>query len=114
MKIKHEHIRMAMNAWAYPDGEKVPAAEIARTYFELGMTFPELYDDSHPEALPVIPRKFSVGWIKTPLMLLKKCRLCYRRSKRRCRLCWWPVCAATVLNITVRLSNGGMAGEGCR
>lgn len=51
MKIKHEHIRMAMNAWAYPDGEKVPAAEIARTYFELGMTFPELYDDSHPEAL---------------------------------------------------------------
>ncbi|EOP0071478.1 toxin YdaT family protein [Escherichia coli] len=51
MKIKHEHIRMAMNAWAYPDGEKVPAAEIARTYFELGMTFPELYDDSHPGAL---------------------------------------------------------------
>ncbi len=39
MKIKHEHIRMAMNAWAYPDGEKVPAAEIARTYFELGMDF---------------------------------------------------------------------------
>lgn len=71
MKIKHEHIRMAMNAWAYPDGEKVPAAEIARTYFELGMTFPELYDDSHPEAPPVIHRKFSVGWIKTPLMLLK-------------------------------------------
>ncbi|MFU1579673.1 toxin YdaT family protein, partial [Escherichia coli] len=26
MKIKHEHIRMAMNAWARPDGEKVPAA----------------------------------------------------------------------------------------
>ncbi|EGE2153031.1 Rha family transcriptional regulator, partial [Escherichia coli] len=25
MKIKHEHIRMAMNAWARPDGEKVPA-----------------------------------------------------------------------------------------
>lgn len=71
MKIKHEHIRMAMNAWAYPDGEKVPAAEIARTYFELGMTFPELYDDSHPKPWPVIPRKFSVGWIKTPLMLLK-------------------------------------------
>ncbi len=48
MKIKHEHIRMAMNAWAHPDGEKVPAAEITRAYFELGMTFPELYDDSHP------------------------------------------------------------------
>ncbi|EGQ0035143.1 Rha family transcriptional regulator, partial [Escherichia albertii] len=51
MKIKHEHIRMVMNAWARPDGEKVPAAEITRAYFELGMTFPELYDDSHPEAL---------------------------------------------------------------
>lgn len=42
---------MVMNAWAHPDGEKVPAAEITRAYFELGMTFPELYDDSHPEAL---------------------------------------------------------------
>lgn len=51
MKIKHEHIRMAMNAWARPDGEKVPAAGITLAYFELGMTFPELYDDSHPEAL---------------------------------------------------------------
>ncbi|HBP9027798.1 TPA: Rha family transcriptional regulator, partial [Escherichia coli] len=51
MKIKHEHIRMAMNAWAHPDGEKVPAAEITQAYFELGLTFPELYDDSHPEAL---------------------------------------------------------------
>ncbi|MCF3401809.1 toxin YdaT family protein, partial [Escherichia coli] len=51
MKIRHEHIRMAMNACAHPDGEKVPAAEITRAYFELGMTFPELYDDSHPEAL---------------------------------------------------------------
>ncbi|EJZ1673796.1 toxin YdaT family protein [Escherichia coli] len=51
MKIKHEHIRMAMNAWAHPDGEKVPAAKITTAYFELGMTFPELYDDSHPEAM---------------------------------------------------------------
>ncbi|MFP1483275.1 toxin YdaT family protein [Escherichia coli] len=50
MKIKHEHIRMAMNAWARPDGEKVPAAGITQAYFELGMTFPELYDDSHPES----------------------------------------------------------------
>ncbi|TNS95267.1 toxin YdaT family protein, partial [Escherichia coli] len=37
--------------WAHPDGEKVPAAEITQAYFELGMTFPELYDDRHPEAL---------------------------------------------------------------
>ncbi|EPF5798826.1 toxin YdaT family protein [Escherichia coli] len=49
--MKHEHIRMAMNAWAHPDGEKVPAAKITKAYFELGMTFPELYDDSHPEAM---------------------------------------------------------------
>ncbi len=40
MKIKHEHIRMAMNVWAHPDGEKVPAAKITKAYFELGMTFP--------------------------------------------------------------------------
>lgn len=63
MKIKHEHIRMAMNAWAYPDGEKVPAAEIARTYFELGMTFPELYDDTHPGALGLNTQKIF-RWVK--------------------------------------------------
>ncbi|WP_105493897.1 toxin YdaT family protein [Escherichia coli] len=51
MKIRHEHIRMAMNAWAHLNGEKVPAAKITKAYFELGMTFPELYDNSHPEAL---------------------------------------------------------------
>lgn len=71
MKIKHEHIRMAMNAWAYPDGEKVPAAEIARTYFELGMTFPELYDDSHPEALARNTQKIFRWLDKDTLMLLK-------------------------------------------
>lgn len=96
MKIRHEHIRMAMNAWAHPDGEKVPAAEITRAYFELGMTFPELYDDSHPEALARNTRKFSAGWRKTLLMRLKKFRRCYQRSKKQCRLCWWPECAATV------------------
>ena len=91
MKIKHEHIRMAMNAWAHPDGEKVPAAKITKAYFELGMTFPELYDDSHPEALA--RRKFSAGWRKTPLMRLKKFRRCYQLSKKQCHLCWWPECA---------------------
>ncbi|GAB7599870.1 hypothetical protein OkiPb00131_48130 [Escherichia coli] len=40
MKIKHEHIRMAMNVWAHPDGEKVPAAKITKAYFELGMNRP--------------------------------------------------------------------------
>ncbi|HFH1161318.1 TPA: toxin YdaT family protein [Shigella sonnei] len=51
MKIKHEHIRMAMKAWAHPDGEKVPAAEITRVYFELGMTFPVLHNDSKHNTL---------------------------------------------------------------
>lgn len=32
MKIKHEHIRMARNARAHPDGEKVPAAKITKAY----------------------------------------------------------------------------------
>lgn len=96
MKIKHEHIRMAINAWAYPDGEKVPAAEIARTYFELGMTFPELYDDTHPGALGLNTQKIF-RWVKkdTP-DAVEKCRLCYQLSKKQCRLCWWPECAATV------------------
>ncbi|EFH2542062.1 Rha family transcriptional regulator [Escherichia coli] len=63
MKIKHEHIRMAMNAWARPDGEKVPAAGITQAYFELGMTFPELYDNSHPEALGRNTQKIF-RWLK--------------------------------------------------
>ncbi len=96
MKIKHEHIRMAMNVWAHPDGEKVPAAKITKAYFELGMTFPELYDDSHPEALARNTQKIFRWVEKTPLMQLKKFRRCYQRFKRQCHLCWWPECAATV------------------
>ncbi|HFP4212101.1 TPA: toxin YdaT family protein [Escherichia coli] len=72
MKIKHEHIRMAMNAWARPDGEKVPAAEITRAYFELGMTFPELYDDSHPEALARNTQKIFRWVEKDPPDAVKK------------------------------------------
>ncbi len=71
MKIKHEHIRMAMNVWAHPDGEKVPAAKITKAYFELGMTFPELYDDSHPEALARNTQKIFRWLDKDTLMLLK-------------------------------------------
>ncbi len=62
MKIKHEHIRMAMNAWRIRTAKKVPAAKITKAYFELGMTFPELYDDSHPEALLANTQKnFPLG-----------------------------------------------------
>ncbi len=96
MKIKHEHIRMAMNAWARPDGEKVPAAGITQAYFELGMTFPELYDDSHPEALARNTQKIF-RWIEkdTP-DAVEKIQALLPAIKRQCHLCWWPECAATV------------------
>ncbi|MCQ4942404.1 toxin YdaT domain-containing protein, partial [Escherichia coli] len=62
----------AMNAWALPDCEKVPAAEIPRAYFEVGMTFPELYDDSHPEALALNTQKIF-RWVEkdTPAAVKK-------------------------------------------
>ncbi len=63
MKIKHEHIRMAMNAWAHPDGEKVPAAKITKAYFELGMTFPVLHNDSKHNALYLNTQKIF-RWLK--------------------------------------------------
>lgn len=61
MKIKHEHIRMAMNAWAHPDGEKVPAAKITKAYFELGMTFRNCMTTAIRKPWLAIPRKFSAG-----------------------------------------------------
>lgn len=108
MKIKHEHIRMAMNAWARPDGEKVPAAGITQAYFELGMTFPELYDDSHPEALARNTQKIF-RWIEkdTP-DAVEKIQALLPAIEKAMPLCWWPVCAVTALSITGRLSNGGI------
>ncbi|EKP3526566.1 Rha family transcriptional regulator [Escherichia coli] len=63
MKIRHEHIRMAMNAWAHPDGEKVPAAAIAKAYFELGMTHPVLHNGSKHNALYLNTQKIF-RWVK--------------------------------------------------
>ncbi|EEC7950011.1 hypothetical protein WG834_004916 [Escherichia coli] len=53
MKIKHEHIRMAMNAWLlYPRvGRKKIADDIATAYFELGMTYPPMHDASTTEGI---------------------------------------------------------------
>ncbi|EEZ1834550.1 hypothetical protein DA733_005000 [Escherichia coli] len=53
MKIKHEHIRMAMNAWLlYPRvGRKKIADDIATAYFELEMTYPPMYDTSTTEGI---------------------------------------------------------------
>ena len=52
MKIRHERIREALNAWAlYPGGRKTPVSAIVDAYFSMGMTAPDLYDESHPDAL---------------------------------------------------------------
>ncbi|HBZ7600876.1 TPA: Rha family transcriptional regulator [Klebsiella pneumoniae] len=52
MKIKHEHIREALNAWAlYPGGRKTPVFAITEAYFSMGLRTLELFDDSHPNAL---------------------------------------------------------------
>lgn len=52
MKIRHERIREALNAWAlYPGGRKTPVSAIVAAYFALGMTTPDLYDENHPDAL---------------------------------------------------------------
>lgn len=51
MKIKYEYICMVMNVWVYSDGEKVLVVKIIKVYFELGMMFLELYDDSYSEVL---------------------------------------------------------------
>lgn len=51
MKIKHEHIRDALLAWARAaDGRKVPASAIADAYFALGMSG-LLYSSDQPNAL---------------------------------------------------------------
>ncbi len=62
------------------DGEKVPAAEITGAYFELGMTFPELYDDSHPEATARNTQKIFRCRERHP-DAVEKFRRCYQRSK---------------------------------
>ncbi|AZI53418.1 MULTISPECIES: toxin YdaT family protein [Pantoea] len=50
MRIKHEHIRDALYAWARAaDGRKVPANAIADAYFDLGMAG-LLYHSDHPNA----------------------------------------------------------------
>lgn len=50
MKIRHEHIRDALFAWARAaDGRKVPANAIADAYFALGMSG-LLYCSDHPNA----------------------------------------------------------------
>lgn len=50
MKIRHEHIRDALFAWARAaDGRKVPANAIADAYFALGFSG-LLYSSDHPNA----------------------------------------------------------------
>lgn len=52
MKIKHEHIREALIAWADgAKGEKVPAGEIADAWFALNLSGLDLHGSDNPEAL---------------------------------------------------------------
>lgn len=65
MKIKHEHIREALLAWAGGAGaEKVPAGKIADAWFGLKLTGLNLYRDDHPNALGLNTQKIY-RWAKS-------------------------------------------------
>ncbi|EGW8417141.1 hypothetical protein JGY70_002463 [Salmonella enterica] len=53
MKIRHEHIRMVIDAWQlYPRvGRKKIADAIATAYFELGMTYPPMHKTTTAEGI---------------------------------------------------------------
>jgi len=91
--------------------KKVPAAGITQAYFELGMTFPELYDDSHPEALARNTQKIFRWVEKDTPDAVEKIQALYQRSKRQCHLCWWPECVATVQLISGAGGDAGATGE---
>lgn len=101
MKIRHERIREAMNAWAlYPGGRKTPVSAIVDAYFSLGMTAPELYDESHPDALSRNIQKIY-RWVESdsPASIEKIAQL-LRRLNGLCRRCCWRGCVV----ITPKLS----------
>jgi hypothetical protein len=65
MRIRHEHIRVAVMAWAgLPGGEKTPASAISDAYFELGMSGLGLYGPEHPDALSRNTQKIF-RWVKS-------------------------------------------------
>ncbi|ELY6202323.1 toxin YdaT family protein [Cronobacter malonaticus] len=65
MKIRHEHVREALKAWAIAAGaEKTPTAEIVDAYFRLGLSSPRLYGNEHPEALGRNTQKIF-RWVKS-------------------------------------------------
>lgn len=65
MKIRHEHIREALLAWAAGEGaEKIPAARITGAWFSLGLTGLSLYRDDHPDALSRNTQKIF-RWVKS-------------------------------------------------
>lgn len=52
MKIRHEHIRETLLAWANSaGGRKVPAEAIMKAYFKQGLKAPHLFGEDHPDAL---------------------------------------------------------------
>lgn len=65
MKIRHEHIREALIAWADgAKGEKVPAGEIVDTWFALNLSGLDLHGSDHPEALSRNTQKIY-RWVKS-------------------------------------------------
>ena len=100
MKIRHERIREAMNAWAlYPGGRKTPVSAIVDAYFSMGMTAPELYDESHPDALSRNIQKIY-RWVESDSPASKKLRSFSRQLNGLCRRYCWRECVV----ITPQLS----------
>lgn len=65
MKIKHEHIRTAILAWAdVCGGEKGPAAAIVDAWRQLGLNGLYFHPDSHPESLSRNTQKIF-RWVKS-------------------------------------------------
>ena len=79
MKIKHEHIREALNAWAlYPGGRKL-LFPLLRKLISQWDCDPELFDDSHPDALSRNTQKIF-RWVESDSpAAVEKYRFCFRR-----------------------------------
>ena len=91
MKIKHEHIRMAIECLGRVRTVKSSGvAKITGGLFRTGNDVPwNCTTTAIQKSRLVHRRKFSAGGRKTPLaMRLGKFRRCYQQSNKQCHLCW--------------------------
>ncbi len=116
MKIKHEHIRMAMDAWAHPDGEKVPAAIlITEAYFELEhRRSRNCMTTIDQEALARNTQKIFRWLDKDTPDAVEKMQALLPAIEKAMPPLLWPVCAATVLKNYREIVERGIGKEGCR